>query len=146
MLVPRSAGLRRESVESFQANLSPGIHSAFVYWASDTDPPTDPPEPTEIPHLTEYPRINGKQPMQDVPQPANDPYEPGDRVRVYLSDRDSDARYHGVVGVVVERHRDELGETTGRRLDSYQYELRDTDSNERIPIEFRHRDLVPAES
>lgn len=81
--------------------------------------------------------------MEDVPQPASDPYGPGDEVRVYLSEEDEDSRFHSTRGVVVDRFEDDLGEQTGRDLDSYSYQLRSHDNGELLDVQFRHRDLVP---
>ncbi len=82
--------------------------------------------------------------MEDVPQPAGESYEPGDRVQVYLSEDDPDAHHHGRVYVIEERITDSLAEETGRQIDSILYRVRDTDTGETLDIDFRHRDLVPA--
>ncbi|ELZ09984.1 hypothetical protein [Natrialba aegyptia] len=50
--------------------------------------------------------------MEDVPQPADEPYQPDDRVRVYLAEDDPDAEHHGHVCVVEERISDSLGDET----------------------------------
>jgi hypothetical protein len=40
--------------------------------------------------------------MEDVPQPATDPYLVGDEVMVYLAEDDPDGHHHhGVEGVVI---------------------------------------------
>lgn len=43
-----------------------------------------------------------------IPQPAPEPYSPGDRVQVYLNESDFDVEYHDTWCVVVERLQDEL--------------------------------------
>jgi hypothetical protein len=82
--------------------------------------------------------------MEDIPQPATDPYAPGDHVRVYLSKSDSDVKYHGLVCEVITDVPDDLGTETGRPLDSHRYELRRVDTDTTLPVRFRHCDLVPA--
>ena len=79
----------------------------------------------------------------EIPQPAADPYSPGDRVRVYVGPGDSDTQYHGVVCEVLEVLRDDLASETGRALDSYSYQLRRVDADTVLPVSFRHFDLVP---
>jgi len=83
--------------------------------------------------------------MEDVPQPASELYSVGDWVRVYIDSNDVDAQYHGVVCEVVEVFTDDLGVETGRTTDAHSYSLRDVETNEELPITFRHRDLVPVE-
>lgn len=83
--------------------------------------------------------------MENIPQPADGPYSEGDRVRVYLSDDDLDAKYHGLVCEVVEDTPDDLDELTGREIDSHHYKLQRTDTDEELPMWFRHADLVPLE-
>lgn len=84
--------------------------------------------------------------MEDIPQPATEPYTPGDRVRVYLGESDIDIKYHGLVCEVITDEPDALGTETGRELDSHRYELQRCDSGKRLPIRFRHHNLVPASS
>lgn len=81
--------------------------------------------------------------MENIPQPATSAYETGDRVRIYLSDDDMDAQYHGLVCEVLEDEPDDLGELTGRDTDSHHYRLRRIDTEEELPLQFRHEDLVP---
>lgn len=83
--------------------------------------------------------------MDEIPQPAPEPYSVGDRVRIYLGPDDVDSRFHGTVCEVSEVVTDGLGAETGRELDTYSYLLQSADSEEELPIEFRHRDLVPTE-
>lgn len=83
--------------------------------------------------------------MEDVPQPADEPYEPGDKVRIYLSPNDPDSHHHGQVCKVKERLEDNLDEETGRELDKYIYRLV-TGSDNELPITPRHQDLVPHQS
>jgi hypothetical protein len=40
---------------------------------------------------------------------------------------------------------DDLGTETGRATDGYSYILQDVETDEELPISFRHQDLVPAE-
>jgi len=82
--------------------------------------------------------------MEDIPQPATDPYVPGDHVRVSLSKSDSDVKYHGLVCEVITDTPDDLGTETGRPLDSHRYELRRVDTETTLPVRFRHHNLVPA--
>ena len=81
--------------------------------------------------------------MEDVPQPASEPLEPGDVVRIYVAESDCDASYHGSVCRVVRRLEDDLGKETGRDLDRYLYRLESLQSDETIDLDFRHSDLVP---
>jgi hypothetical protein len=84
--------------------------------------------------------------MEDVPQPASEPYTSGDQVRIYLRETDPDAAYHGTECIVVGRSQDELAEESGRKLDAYTYRLRPVDADLPLSVEFRHFDLVPAAS
>jgi len=83
--------------------------------------------------------------MEDIPQPASDPYSVGDRVKIYVGSDDPDSRYHGVVCEIDSILRDDLGEETGRTIDAYSYTAQGVESGEVLPISFRHRDLVPVE-
>lgn len=83
--------------------------------------------------------------MEDIPQPASDPYSVGDRVKIYVGSDDPDSRYHGIVCEIVSILRDDLGEETGRTIDAYSYTVQGMESGEVLPISFRHRDLVPVE-
>jgi hypothetical protein len=82
--------------------------------------------------------------MENIPQPSNKPYAPGDRVRIYISDKDLDAQYHGLVCEVVEDNPDDLDELSGRKLDRHHYLLRQVETGDTLPLQFRHADLVPA--
>jgi hypothetical protein len=84
--------------------------------------------------------------MEDIPQPANDPYSVGDHVQIYLASDDPDNQYHDIVCEIVEIHEDSLGKETGRNTDTYSYTLCDAESGEELPISFRHHDLVPVGS
>ncbi|MXV63505.1 hypothetical protein GS429_15865 [Natronorubrum sp. JWXQ-INN-674] len=81
--------------------------------------------------------------MEDVPQPAPEPYSIGERVRVYVAEDDPDRRFHGSECVVVDRFEDSLGGETGRALDRYSYRVRPADGDNPLPVGFRHFDLVP---
>lgn len=81
--------------------------------------------------------------MQDIPQPADEPYEVGDTVKIYLGETDLDSRFHNRVCTIVEVRRDELSDLTERKLDQYEYRL--ADDGEEIDLWFRHFDLVPVE-
>lgn len=83
--------------------------------------------------------------MENIPQSADRPYSEGDRVRIYLSPDDLDAKYHGLVCEVVEDAPDELAELTGRGIDSHHYRVRRIDNDKELPVWFRHTDLVPLE-
>ncbi len=84
--------------------------------------------------------------MEDVPQPAPDPYEEGDEVRIYLATDDTDSHLNDARTVVVDRYQDNLSEETGRELDSYSYRLRDGETGDVLDVQFRHRDLVPIDT
>lgn len=81
--------------------------------------------------------------MEDIPQPATEPYESGQEVRVYLGTDDADASYHGTQCIVVDRHEDDLDEETGRPLDRFSYDVRCVKPEKVPPVTFRHSDLVP---
>lgn len=81
--------------------------------------------------------------MDEIPQPADEPYSCGDRVRVYVGPDDPDTRYHGDVCEVLEVLTDDLDSETGRRLDAYSYRLSRLEAGEELPVAFRHLDLVP---
>lgn len=81
--------------------------------------------------------------MENIPQPSESAYEEGDRVRIYLSDDDMDSQYHGLVCEIIEDEPDDLGEATGRDIDSHHYKLCRVDTDEELPLQFRHADLVP---
>ena len=83
--------------------------------------------------------------MEDIPQPSNKPYIVGKKVRVYIAPEDADRQYHDTVCEVMAVLTDDLGIETGRSTEAYSYTLRDIDSKEKLPIEFRHHDLVPVE-
>jgi len=82
--------------------------------------------------------------MEDIPQPASEPYETGDTVQVYLSPDDGDSTLHGVNVEIIDVLADDLHRETGRELDRYSYRVRRVDSNTVLDVEFRHRDLVPS--
>lgn len=82
--------------------------------------------------------------MTDIPQPAREPYGPGDRVTVYINSDDADAEHHGKTCVIVDRFTDDLHSETGRDLDQYYYRVKRPGTGEVLPVDFRHRDLVPA--
>ena len=79
--------------------------------------------------------------MRDIPQPADEPYEVGDSVRIYLAPNDVDTVHHEKTGTVVEILQDNLDEKTGRELDSYSYRI-EIDNRE-VSTWFRHGDLTP---
>ncbi|MCU4971140.1 hypothetical protein OB955_00105 [Halobacteria archaeon AArc-m2/3/4] len=81
--------------------------------------------------------------MEDIPQPTSEPYEVGDKVRVYLGSDDPDNRFHNERCEVVDVFEDGLGEETGRELDRFSYRVRAINSGSVIPVQFRHSDLVP---
>ncbi len=83
--------------------------------------------------------------MEDIPQPSRDSYSVGDQVQIYIDSSDPDSRYHGIVCEIVEVLTDDLDSETGRTTDAYLYTLRDVETNEELPISFRHHDLVPVE-
>lgn len=65
-------------------------------------------------------------------------------MRIYLSEDDVDAQYHGLVCEVIEDNPDDLGDATGRDIDRHHYRLRRVDTEEELPLHFWHTDLVPA--
>ena len=77
------------------------------------------------------------------PQPAPNPYSEGDRVRVYLSESDPDAEYHGTECFVVDRFKDDLHNETDRKTDQYIYRVKTRLTGRVLPVDFRHMDLVP---
>lgn len=84
--------------------------------------------------------------MEDIPQPAPEPYIPGDEVQIYLDPADPDAHAHGTVCEVVDVLTDDLDNHTDRPTDAYSYRLKDLETGETLPLAFRHQDLVPAEN
>ena len=93
--------------------------------------------------MDSYGRHSQRSAMEDVPQPASEPYAVGERVQIYLGPDDPDASHHGTVCAVLDVLVDDLGTETERPMDAYSYTLRDVDTDERLPVPFRHRDLVP---
>lgn len=84
--------------------------------------------------------------MKNIPQPSDNPYEVGDLVQIYLGEDDADVEFHNLICVVINRFCDDLDSETGRDLDAFSYRLRPVEGSDPLPIEFRHRDLVPANS
>lgn len=83
--------------------------------------------------------------MADVPQPSPEPYEPGDEVRVYVSEGDSDDRVQGLVCTVIERLEEEPNTEIEDDLDRYSYRVEDSDTGEELSTVFDHSDLVSVE-
>ncbi len=83
--------------------------------------------------------------MEDIPQPASNPYSPGDTVQVYTGPNDPDSQFHGVRCEVVDVFVDDLASETGRELDAYSYRVRRVDTGDVLPVQFRHWDLIPVE-
>ena len=75
-----------------------------------------------------------------VPQPSDEPYRVGDRVKVYCLDG-SDSYYHGSVGMVTNILKDSIEEETERGLDSYRYRI-EADGT-KLDAQFPHQNLVP---
>lgn len=82
--------------------------------------------------------------MEDIPQPAPDPYSEGDVVCVVVGPDDPDAQFHGQCVEVIDVLTDDLNVTTDRKLDRYTYRVRRVDTEEVLPVQFRHGDLVPS--
>lgn len=85
--------------------------------------------------------------MADVPQPAPEPYAPGDEVRVYVSEGDADDDVQGLECTVIERL-EEDADPDGKPcddLDRYSYRVEDIDTGEELPTAFDHSDLVSVE-
>lgn len=83
--------------------------------------------------------------MEDIPQPSRDSYSVGEKVQVYISPIDLDSRFHGAVCEVVDVRVDDLDSETGRSTDAYSYTLQYADSENILPMSFRHQDLTPVE-
>lgn len=83
--------------------------------------------------------------MEDIPQPAPNPYAKGDRVQVHIAVDDVDSEFHGRVCRVSHVFSDDLEEATGREMDSASYRLESVETGEILPVVFRHRDLIPAD-
>lgn len=85
--------------------------------------------------------------MADVPQPAPEPYEPGDKVRVYVSEDDANDDVQGLVCIVIERLEEDPGSDGESRddLDRYSYRVKNTNTGEELPTTFDHSDLVSVE-
>lgn len=83
--------------------------------------------------------------MADVPQPSPEPHEPGDEVRVYVSEGESTDRFQGMVCTVTERLEDDPNTETGDELDRYSYRLERADTGEELSALFDHADLVSVE-
>jgi len=81
--------------------------------------------------------------MEDIPQPSRGSYSVGDRVQIYIGSDDPDSRYHGSVCEIIEVLIDDLDSETGRTRDAYSYVLQSVETDEELPISFRHHDLVP---
>ena len=81
--------------------------------------------------------------MEDIPQPSNETYSIGERVRIYLDPDDPDSKHHGRVCEVTQVLSDDLDSETGRDLDSALYLVQDAETGQELPLSFRHRDLVP---
>ncbi|MCQ4334523.1 hypothetical protein KM295_13770 [Natronomonas sp. F2-12] len=81
--------------------------------------------------------------MEDIPQPSSEPYASGDRVRVYVSSDDPDSQHHDLTVEIIDVLRDDLNSETGRDLDAYYYSVRDIETEEILPVQFRHHDLIP---
>lgn len=88
--------------------------------------------------------------MSDTPTPPDDPYSIGDPVRVRLADDDAENPFEDIVARVAHVFVDEPGTESeideNRELDRASYRLEDTESGERLPVVFRHRDLIPADN
>ena len=83
--------------------------------------------------------------MEDIRQPAPEPYSAGDQVRIYLDPADPDAHTHGTVCEITDVVKDDLDTETGRPTDAYSYQLRDLKTDEKLPLAVRHQNLVPVE-
>ncbi|MFC6906728.1 hypothetical protein [Halalkalicoccus tibetensis] len=77
--------------------------------------------------------------MEDIPQPAPDPYTPGDEVQIYLDPADPDAHTHSTVCEVVDVLTDDLDIQTDRPTDAYSYMLREFETGGTLPLAFLSR-------
>ena len=84
--------------------------------------------------------------MEDIPQPAPEPYIPGDEVEIHLDPADPNAHAHGLICEVVDILADDLNIQTDRPTDAFSYRLKELEIGETLPLSFRHQDLVPAEN
>lgn len=81
-------------------------------------------------------------------QPASDPYEPGDRVRIRIADPDAESPHEGAICRVVhvffgERSANDPESESERAADAA-YRLEAVETGDTLPIVVRHADLVPA--
>lgn len=86
-------------------------------------------------------------------QPASDPYEPGDRVRIRIADADAESPHEGTVCRVAHVF---FGERSAndptpksesdpeRETADAAYRLEDVETGDTLSIVVRHADLVPA--
>ena len=81
--------------------------------------------------------------MENIPQPAADPYAPGDRGEIHLSEADRDAAHHGTDCIVVDPFQNDLPANTAREVDAYTDRQRPVDVDTPLAVEFRHFDLIP---
>lgn len=81
--------------------------------------------------------------MEDIPQPASEPYDVGDTVTVYLGEEDVDSQFHGLICEVTDILTDDVDDLTGRETDRYSYRLQRVDTGDTLPIMLRHSDLIP---
>lgn len=87
--------------------------------------------------------------MDDPAQPPEEPYAVGDRVRIRLSADDADSPFEGTVCRVAHVFTPQpeaaaAGTDADVELDRASYRLEDAESDDTLPVVFRHRDLVPA--
>ena len=69
-------------------------------------------------------------------------YEPGDTVRIVIPDDDIDSDYTGTECEVIDNTPDDLHKLTGVEHDKHHYKLRTIDTEEVLPVRFRHHDLT----
>ena len=81
--------------------------------------------------------------MENIPLPADSPYEVGDWVRIHLSDDDMDSQYHGLVCEVIDDIPNSAPKLTGRDIDAHHYSLCRVETGNELRLSFRHEDLVP---
>lgn len=73
---------------------------------------------------------------------AYTPYTPGDVVEIRIADDDLDSQYNGVTCEIIDDTTDDLDTLTGNEKDKHHYAVRDVETGEQLPIDFRHDDLT----
>ena len=89
--------------------------------------------------------------MTDASSSPDEPYAVGDRVEVRLADDDAESPFEGTTGQIVHVFAERPGAETGtdgeteREMDRAAYRIEDAETEETLPVVFRHQDLLPAD-